>query len=476
MSGLPQALVIPLEPAPEPLELLPRFASLPLVALLDGASDRADLGRFSYLAADPLVTLDSSAAEWSAAQSHLRQSIRGDFPHDSALPPFQGGWIGWLSYELGTAFDRMPRATRDDLGTPDIALSLYDWVIAWDHVAGKAWLISSGVDASGATNATRADARAREILAYLSDPDPILPQSINPSTPTRVALSAVPIGAFVEAPAGLSGDFTPTDYRATVARVIEQIGAGDLFQANLSQRFLAPFRGDPLTLYRAMRARAAAPMAAYLGHTGRQILSMSPELFLRYNAHSRKVETRPIKGTRPRAPEFQRDTDLAAELLASDKDRAENVMIVDLLRNDLSRVCSPESVRVPALCRLDTHAAVHHLVSIVTGRLRAEHDALDLLAATFPGGSITGAPKLRATELLAELEAVARGVYCGAIGWVGCDGSMELSVAIRTITLVGGVAAIHAGGGITARSDPDEEYRETLDKARALVAAVAEAG
>ena len=472
--AVPAVIVQLLEPTPDPISLLAALAPLPRLVLLDGASDPADLGRFSFLSADPVASLVASAAEWPRVRDTIRRTIREGFPHDPALPPFQGGWAGWLSYELGTAFDRMPRAARDDFAVPDVALALYDWVIAWDHVEGKAWLVSTGMDAHGVLDSGRAALRAEEVQAWIRDTPIATSPAGRQHPPTRVAQTGSPITAFANAPVGLTGDFSPTTYRAAVETIIEHILTGDLFQANLSQRFLAPFTGDPLALYCAMRRHAVAPMAAYLSHERHHILSVSPELFLRHTPATGEVETRPIKGTRPRGADAVTDAALATELLASEKDRAENVMIVDLLRNDLSRVCEPGSVQVPTLCRLDSHATVHHLVSIVTGRLRPPHDALDLLAATFPGGSITGAPKLRATERLAELEPVARGVYCGAIGWIGCDGGLELNIAIRTITLAGGVAAIHAGGGITARSDADEEYRETLDKARALVAALAE--
>ena len=273
----------------------------------------------------------------------------------------------------------------------------------------------------------------------------------------------------------MRADFTPAEYRAAVAQVIEHVLAGDIFQANLTQRFTAPFTGDPLTLLAALERWAPAPLGAYLRHDDVELYSASPERFLRYDPCSRRVETRPIKGTRRRDPEPQCDATLARELEASEKDRAENVMIVDLLRNDLSRVCEPGSVTVDALCRLESHATVHHLVSVVSGRLRRGSDALDLLAATYPGGSVTGAPKLRAMALLAGLERVRRGVYTGAIGWLGLDGALDTNLAIRTIIVKHGVAAIHAGGGVTARSDPDEEYRETLDKAQALIHALADA-
>ena len=373
--------------------------------------------------------------------------------------------MGWLSYELGRTFDQMPLAEPDPFEVPDVSLGLYDWVIAWDHRAAKCWLISTGIDADGAHHEGRASARAAELMARIAAP-------LTDSPDTARAASAM---ALETLPPWLHADFTPAEYRAAVASVIEYILAGDIFQANLTQRFTAPFSGDPLRLLAAVERTAPAPLGAYLRHDEVQLFSASPERFLRYDPRSRTVETRPIKGTRRRDAEPRRDADLARELAASEKDRAENVMIVDLLRNDLSRVCEAGSVTVEALCRLESHATVHHLVSVITGRLRAGNDAFDLLAAAYPGGSVTGAPKLRAMAILAELERVRRGIYCGAIGWLGLDGGLDFNLAIRTIIVKDGVAAIHAGGGVTARSDPEEEYRETLDKARALIAALAEA-
>lgn len=449
-------VIIPLDPPPDPLELLERFAHRPCPALLDGAADHHDLGRYSYFSADPIATLRGVAGEWPILRDHLRATLDLHPAIDPTLPPFQGGWIGWLGYELGAAFDRMLRAAADPLGLPDIALACYDWVVAWDHTAGRSWLISSGRGADGSCDPTRAQRRAAEVLATMH--------------------RAAAAGGGADAKAEALPDFTPDGYRAAVAAVVDHVLDGDIFQANLSQRFTAPFTGSGVALYRRIRARSAAPLAAYLDHGDVQLLSASPERFLRLDAATGAVETRPIKGTRPRGADAALDAALAAELEGSEKDRAENVMIVDLLRNDLARVCAPGSVAVPALCRLESHPTVHHLVSTVTGTLREGRDVFDLLAATFPGGSVTGAPKLRAMAVIAALEPVTRGAYCGAIGWLGFDGSCSFSIAIRTVTIARGLASFHAGGGITALSEPEAEYQETLDKAAALSAALAEGG
>jgi para-aminobenzoate synthetase component 1 len=257
-----------------------------------------------------------------------------------------------------------------------------------------------------------------------------------------------------------------------VARVIEYIRAGDIFQANLSHRLEAPLDGTPLELYRRLRTRNPAPFAAFLDFGELAVASSSPERFLRV-APGGQVETRPIKGTRPRGLGPEHDAALALALAESEKDRAENVMIVDLLRNDLSRVCRPGTVRVPQLFALEQYATVHHLVSTVVGELEPEHDAVDLLRAAFPGGSITGAPKVRAMQIIAELEPTQRAVYCGAIGYLSTSGALDTSVVIRTCLVRGRDVYFQVGGGIVADSDPEQEYRETLDKAGGLLAALA---
>jgi len=270
---------------------------------------------------------------------------------------------------------------------------------------------------------------------------------------------------------GVRSNFTRAGYLDAAARVIEYVYAGDIFQANLSQRLQAPLAGTPFELYRRLRQRNPAPFAAYLDFGDVVVASSSPERFLRVD-DGRRVETRPIKGTRPRGVGPEHDAALALALAESDKDMAENVMIVDLLRNDLSRVCRPGSVRVPELFALEHYQTVHHLVSTVVGELAPQRDALDLLRAAFPGGSITGAPKVRAMQIIAELEPTQRAVYCGSIGYVSVTGALDTSIVIRTYLVIGRDVYFQVGGGIVADSDPAQEYRETLDKARGLIAAL----
>jgi para-aminobenzoate synthetase component 1 len=336
-----------------------------------------------------------------------------------------------------------------------MALLFCDVVIAVDGRERRAWICSSGhPEPAGPARRARAAARARAIEERLRSARPLGP----PAAPRR--------------PAEVTSSFTRPAYEAAVAEVIERILAGDIFQANLSQRFAAelPEGLAPIDLYRRLRERNPAPFASFLRLGDAAIASSSPERFLRLAG--RRATTSPIKGTRPRDPDPERDRALADQLLASEKDRAENVMIVDLLRNDLSRVCRDGSVDVPSLCRLERFATVHHLVSTVTGDLRPGLTAVDLLAACFPGGSITGAPKIRAMEIIAELEPTRRGPYCGAIGYLGFDGAMDSSVVIRTFAMRGGRVTFNAGGGIVADSDPAAEYDETMAKAGALLSAL----
>jgi para-aminobenzoate synthetase component 1 len=477
MSGaLP--LVEPLEDLGDPAAVAGRFLDLPWMLLLDsasagsGAPDAHALGRYSFLSADPVAVVRSKGnavqalkgGAWRAADGDALDVARGWLREmrveaTPGLPPFQGGVAGYIGYDYGAVLERVPPTRYDDLALPDVALGLYDWVIAWDHQAGAAWLISRG-----------GPERRRMVLDRLA--------SVEPRTTARAVPDAEPWARGASAPAyvadaatglALRSTFTHRGYLDAVARVREYIVAGDIFQANLSQRFQAPLREPPFQLYRRLRRRNPAPFAAYLGFGGVTVLSASPERFLRLEPDG-EVETRPIKGTRPRGLGPMHDAALGRALAESVKDRAENVMIVDLLRNDLSRVCRPGTVRVPELFALEQHPTVHHLVSTVVGELEPGADAVDLVRAAFPGGSITGAPKVRAMEIIAELEPTRRGVYCGSIGYLSATGAMDTSIVIRTFVLRNGELYFQAGGGIVADSDPELEYRETLDKAAGLIA------
>ena len=444
----------------DPIEAASRLAGLPGLTLLDSAMPHATLGRYSMLAADPfgVFVARDGIAHWNGIAEpgrpldvlrvHLARCACEAIP---GLPPFQGGAIGSLAYEFGWSLEgRTPPApARGD----DIHLAFHDLVVAFDHVERACWLIASGLPATGAGRRARALARMADCLARLAHSAPAAHREV---------------GGLVWRPT-----ISRSVYRDHIERVKAYIGSGDIYQANIAQRFVAelPPGADPWSVYRGLRAANPAPFCAYLDQGTRQVLSTSPELFLRLR--ERRVETRPIKGTARGSSDAVADRIAAETLLASRKDRAENVMIVDLLRNDLSRVCTPASVEVPTLCGLESYAGLHHLVSVVTGDLHADRDALDLVAASFPGGSITGAPKLRAMEIIAELEGTSRGLYCGAIGCFGFDGSVDLNIAIRTIVVEGATMELSAGGGITILSDAEVEYEETLTKARRIVDAFA---
>jgi para-aminobenzoate synthetase component 1 len=488
MSGdLP--LVEPLKRSEEPVDVATRFLDLPYLLFLDsatgpgtGSAETGGLGRFSFLTADPSIVVRSKGATTEVLQDGARHPAEGDalgvvramladarIEPVPGLPPFQGGAAGYIGYDYGAVLERIPPTRYDDLALPDVVLGLYDWVIAWDHQAGSAWIISLGFPGCGPDLALRAKERLRMVAARAAGQHGGGPARRAGAWQPRSPAPAYTVGGMDAAAAiGLRSTFTHRGYLDAVAKVREYIVAGDIFQANLSQRFQAPLPEPPFEVYRRLRRRNPAPFAAYLGFEDVIVLSASPERFLRLD-HDRRVETRPIKGTRPRGLVPMHDAALGRALAESEKDRAENLMIVDLLRNDLSRVCRAGTVRVPELFALEQHPTVHHLVSTVVGELEPAADVVDLVRASFPGGSITGAPKVRAMEIIAELEPTRRGVYCGAIGYLSASGAMDSSIVIRTFVTRGGELYFQAGGGIVADSDPELEYRETLDKARGLI-------
>jgi para-aminobenzoate synthetase component 1 len=466
-----------LVPAPKPEELLEQLTSLPHALFLDSALRHPTLGRYSFLTADPFewlwsrrsrVSLSSEARVRGSAdpfvvlaerlRRYRAERIRG-------LPPFQGGAAGLFGYDLCHHLERLPRPRFDEFKIPDLAVGLYDWVIAFDHQAGRAWLISTGFPEMEPRRRRRHARRRADAVKRRLRGAPTV--ALRPGTGRLEKLA----GSFpIAACPGLVSNFSREGYLHAVCRVLEYIHAGDCFQVNLAQRLLYPAEESPIELYLRLRARNAATFAAYFDLGDFAIASASPERFLHLDRG--EVETRPIKGTQPRGATPVEDQARIQQLLHSEKDRAENIMIVDLLRNDLGRVCAYGSVRVAALCRLESYRFVHHLVSEVRGRLRPELGALDLLRAAFPGGSVTGAPKIRAMEIIAELEPTARGPYCGSLGYIGFDGSMDSSILIRTLTVGRGWVQFPVGGGIVADSVPEREYEETWHKAEGLLRAL----
>ena len=475
---MPLPLVHPLDPPPDVGETLRRFADWPNVVLFDSASRRPELGRYSFLAADPFEFEElSSVAFGTDPFARLREWSRRFVSEKIAdLPPFQGGAAGLLSYELGAAWEQLPSPAINEFELPWLAVGLYDWVIAWDHELGKAWVISQGFPAEGAARELRAVERLQAVIDRLNagHVSNVPVSSDLPASERHV--ENVP-HVLMRSPFGTGGsNFSRDNYLRAVERVIEYIRAGDIFQANLSQRLLFPATEHPLALYLRLRELNPAPFAGYLAHDDWCIASASPERFVRVREN--EVETRPIKGTRRRRHRPEADLFTEDELRESEKDQAENVMIVDLLRNDLSKVCTPGSVRVPSLCAVESYETVQHLVSVVRGTLDRDPtgrqlDAWDLLAALFPGGSITGAPKVRAMQIIAELEPTVRGPYCGCLFYVGFDGSTDSNILIRTFTVRRGWMQCSVGGGIVAQSDPVTEYEETLHKAEGMLRALA---
>jgi len=431
----------------EPSRLAERLRGQRHLTLLESVLRQEHLGRYSFLACNPNLTLTAERGKafldgvmQDDAPLKLLDRLLAEHrkPHVQGLPPFQGGFAGFISYEFGKSLE--PRARIPDLAPlcPDMMLHLYDTVMAFDHMQERAWIIAE-------------DSGEADGLEKLLD--------------------AKPDARGSHSIAGWVSNFTREDYESAVARTVEYILDGDIFQANITQCFKAAIPGnfDALAFYLRLRELNPAPFAAFLDYGGIQIASSSPERLLNFDGKT--VEARPIKGTRRRDADPARDAALIAELASSRKDRAENVMIVDLLRNDLSRVCAPGSVRVPVLCGLESYASVHHLTSVITGELREGKTVGDLIAATFPGGSITGAPKIRAMEIIAEIEQGPRGVYCGSIGYIGLNGHVDLNIAIRTAMFSSGVARVQAGGGITARSNPAAEYEESLTKVKRIMEA-----
>jgi para-aminobenzoate synthetase component 1 len=471
-----RAAALVLLPLPEladrhPADVADAFRDLPNLALLESARHGA-AARWSFLSADPLeiLQIDGPSTGSNGLERARRLLARmdatepgrgGDVP-----PPFLGGLIGYFGYAFGAALERRARSRHAPTAMPDLWFGLYDWVIAWDHRTARAWLGGRAVDGDRERLRRRIE-DVRQRVAALGHPAKRAPSA-----------SARPILPFTSS---LERD----DYEATVGRVRAAIADGDIYQANLTRRLATSFRDDPWPLYRQLRDGDPAVNAAYLGlgrgvetdQAGaaavgpRAIVSASPEGFVALDSDGR-VTTRPIKGTRPRGQDRDEDRRFACDLLASAKDRAENVMIVDVVRNDLGRVCRPGTVTVPRLCRLERTDAVQHLVSTITGRLRPDADAFGLLGATFPGGSITGAPKVRAMELIDAFEPVARGPYTGTLGWIGADGAMATSMLIRTFVADGSTLSLHVGGGITWRSDPAAEWDETVAKARGPLRAI----
>ena len=435
-----------------PAEIFTRIASEPWSVFLDSGYPYTDTGRFDIIAARPYKTITCIGAETLIREGEvlrrsdadpfsLVKSALGDRVQNYSGLPFCGGALGYFSYDLGRRIEALPTAKPRELSLPDMAVGLYDWAVIYDHHVRRAWLAGQGRDPG----------TARQWDALLE-----LFYSKGQSRIPRFDIKSETRSCF-----------SKEGYTDAFNKIKTYIRDGDCYQVNLTQQFTTEVGGDSWDIYLQMRKANPAPFSAYFKLPEGAVLSSSPERFLSLN--NGQVETKPIKGTIRRSIFAYEDKALAEQLLESKKDRAENLMIVDLLRNDLGKSCETGSVAVPKLFALESYATIHHLVSTVTGRLARGRHALDLLRDCFPGGSITGAPKLRAMEIIDELEPHRRSVYCGAIGYIGFDGNMDTNIAIRTLVYENDRIFCWAGGGIVADSRLEEEYQECFSKIASLL-------
>ncbi|WP_298189807.1 aminodeoxychorismate synthase component I [uncultured Pseudomonas sp.] len=441
---MPTCLVLPLPYQADPSRYFSCVMHAPGAVLLDAGRPTAQRGRYDLMSAWPSTELLAAPDETANAfLQRLRQSLsalgEAQAPADNPLP-FVGGLIGYLSYDFGRRLEHLPADAVDDLNLADARFGVYAWALINDHQQQRSQLVF---------HPSLATAERQRLSALFTQ-------------------AAAPAGQPFKLLERFRAAITQAQYQQCFARIQAYIQAGDCYQVNFAQRFQARYQGSPWTAYQALRAACPTPFSGYQAlPEGGAIISLSPERFLRISAG--QVETRPIKGTRPRHADPQQDQAQAAALLDSRKDRAENLMIVDLLRNDLGRSCTIGSVRVPELFALESYPNVHHLVSAVTGELAADKDALDLIAGSFPGGSITGAPKIRAMQIIDELEPTRRALYCGSLLYLDVRGEMDSSIAIRSLLAKDGQISCWGGGGIVADSDAQAEYQESITKVKVLL-------
>ena len=434
-------------------EQFEKLADRPWAVFLDSCYPDMTMGRYDILAAEPYITITTSGAYTEFGNGAYRESSEDDpftlirnLLSPSVTPvadlPFCGGAIGYFSYDLGRRLERIPAVAEDAEHIPEMAIGIYDWALVVDHKQQKCWLVGQGRCAG-----TRK--QWQDLVSLFT----------NKHYPTEREPFEV-----LHSP---KSNLDKHDYAIAFDKIKRYIRDGDCYQVNFAQRFCSKIQGDAWKAYKLLRKINPAPYSAYLCTPDVKILSASPERFL--NVVNKRVETKPIKGTSARSEIPLQDNALSEVLYASSKDHAENLMIVDLLRNDLSKNCALGSVKVPKLFNIESFATVHHLVSTVTGELKEDKDCLDLLRGCFPGGSITGAPKVRAMEIIEELEPHRRGVYCGSIGYISYHGNMDTNIAIRTIVNSDDTMRFWAGGGIVADSQMEAEYQETFDKASAML-------
>jgi len=501
---------------PDVVLIFEKLRREPYSFLLESSMVLRDIGEYSFLGCDPFLIMRSKDDEieiyregnverHTGNQLVKLNELLADFNYTPGhkLFPFNGGAVGFFSYDLGRQIEILPSDALDDLNTPDTCLGFYDIVVVIEHLTKKVYISSTGHPLRGREGLDRAVSRAEELINKIIEPAGSLahyshkgglpqvgveadifgdhvchndiPEDQTQETLHPFAHPAIPCVALPIAQGGLGieqlkSNFTPGQYMDAVQRSQDYIRAGDIFEVNITQRFEAPLLEDPWEVYKRLRQTNQAPFSGFLNFGGFQVLSSSPERFVKVQGN--RVETRPIKGTRPRGRDLEGDKAYRQELLTSEKDKAELMMIVDLERNDLGKVCEIGSVHVPDLVRLEEYVTVFHLVSTVEGTLLPGKTVCDLLEAAFPGGSITGAPKIRSMEIIEELEKIRRGVYTGSIGYIDFNGDADLNIVIRTIICRNGKAYFQVGGAITIDSDPKSEYYETLDKAKGIMKAL----
>ena len=447
-----------------PSELLKKVLQYRYPFLLESARNHPVTGRYSFLGWDPFLTFKSKGDWVWIEKERNEESMRGE-PlkilqrllsqyRSPKVPfiPFTGGAVGYFGYEVRHFFEKLPNFAKDDLFLPDMFFLFVDQCVAFDHIENKTWIIVDAPTENGEAGYHKALARIEAIEATLRGTSPVFQEFPGID------------------PAQILSNMSEREFKWMVERAKTHIRAGDIFQANLSQRLSAPYRGSPYLLYEHLRQINPSPFASFFDFGRFSIVSSSPERLVKKEGEW--IETRPIAGTRPRGKDSFDDMRKRIELLLSEKERAEHLMLIDLERNDLGKVCHFGTVRVNEMMALEEYSHVIHIVSNIQGRLLEKKHWLDILRAVFPGGTITGVPKVRCMEIIDGLEPVARGIYTGSIGYVGFHGDMDLNLVIRTFLLKEGEAYIQVGSGIVADSDPLKEYEESLHKAQALVEAL----
>jgi len=463
-----KVLIHPVKTSLKAFEIFLLFRDEPYSFFLDSGMDHEKLGQYSFISSRPFLVFKSNRQQVQILRGDGQQEYLQGNPFDllrdyyqrykienpSSLP-FVGGAVGYFSYDLSLQIERLPSNNPDEVGIPDCLLGFYESVIVCDHRENRVYIAATGLPETGQAKALRnAEKKINDQKLRIENASFT---GVEPPDPPRESVI-------------LTSNFTKEAYCRVVQQAIDYIYAGDIYQVNLSQQFAVEFMGDPAGLYRLLRENNPAPFASFLNFHNLVVVSSSPERFLKLTDGI--VETRPIKGTRPRGKTPEEDSALREELVNSVKDRAELLMIVDLERNDLGRVCKPGSIQVTELFTPEKYSTVYHLVATIKGKLQEDKDVIDLLKAAFPGGSITGAPKIRSMEIIEELEPTKRNIYTGSIGYLGFDRNADLNIVIRTIIIKDNKAYFQVGGGIVADSVPEKEYQETLDKAQALIRAL----